>query len=102
MTLYLRVSNDSAILKGVLEFPATVVWTETPNSTYVLNVHGCKNDNMPCIVNVTRLYVIDSNENQTDGQVSWGWSLQLSIQHSNTALLYKKWLKSVIFLLTNQ
>ena len=85
MTLHLRVYNDSAILKGVLEFPATVVWTETPNFTYVLNVHVCKN-NMPCIVNVIRLYVIDNNENQTDGQMSSGWSLQLSFQHSNTDL----------------
>ena len=44
MTEYLRVYNDSAILKGVLEFPATAVWTETPIFTYILNVHGCKND----------------------------------------------------------
>ena len=30
MTEYLRVYNNSAILKGVLEFPATGEWTETP------------------------------------------------------------------------
>ena len=34
-----RVYNDSAILNGALEFPVTLVWTETRIFTYVLNVH---------------------------------------------------------------
>ena len=35
----LRVDNDSAILNRVLEFPVTLVWTETHNFSYVFNVH---------------------------------------------------------------
>ena len=34
-----RVYNDSIILNRVLEFPVTLVWTETPIFTYGLNVH---------------------------------------------------------------
>ena len=64
------VYNDSAILKGVLEFPATVVWTETPIFTYILNVQ----------------YMVVKTTN--DGKMTSGWSVQLSIHHSNTARLY--------------
>ena len=38
MNEYLRVYNDSAVLNRVLEFPVTLVWTETHILTYVLNV----------------------------------------------------------------
>ena len=70
-----RNYNDSAILNRVLEFPVTLVVTETHVFMYVLESISCKNDvtlfmyvleSISCkndvtlfIVNVTRLYVID-------------------------------------------
>ena len=43
MNKYFRVYNDSTILNMVLEFPVTLVWSETHIFTYILIIYSCKN-----------------------------------------------------------
>ena len=43
----------------MLEFPTTLIWTETHVFMYVSTTISCKNNVTQSITNVTRLYVID-------------------------------------------
>ena len=59
MKEFFIVYNDSAILNRLLEFPATLIWTEMHIFMYFWTSNSCRNNDTPPIANITMPYMID-------------------------------------------